>query len=71
MMNNIGYGQDWLKDIATKEGREEEKKTTEQKDQTKDEANPLPQEHERALKGAYRSFEIPGIQNLFTSIKYI
>ena len=57
--------------MQKKKDGKKRKKTIKQKDQTKDEANPLPQEHERALKGAYRSFEIPGIQNLFNSIKYI
>ena len=58
-MDKIGYGREKLKDIVEKEAREEEKETTEQ---TKEDDNIdlTPQEHERALRGAYRSFVIPG-----------
>ena len=59
MMDNIEYGWERLKDIVEKETREEEEETTEQ---TREEENIdlTPQEDEIALKGAYRSFVIPG-----------
>ena len=53
MMENMGYGQERLKDIVEKEAEEEEQQQEEDIDLT-------PHEHERALKGAYRSFAIPG-----------
>ena len=52
MMENMGYGQEGLKDMVEKEA-EEEKQQEEDVDLT-------PHEHERALKGACRSFVIPG-----------
>ena len=62
MIDNIGYGQNRLKNTVEKEARKEEEKTTEQKEQPKYETNLIPQEHERALTGAYKIFKIPGIQ---------
>ena len=54
MMDNMGYGQqERLKDVLQKEAEEEEQQQVEDVDLT-------PHEHERALKGAYRSFAIPG-----------
>ena len=53
MVENMGYGLERLKDIVEKEAEEE---------QQQEEDNDLtPHEHERALKGAYRSFVIPGV----------
>ena len=49
------YGQETLKDIVEKEAEEEQQ-------QEKEEDNDLiPHEHESAIKGAYRSFVIPGL----------
>ena len=53
MMENMGYGQERLKDIAEKEAKEEQ-------EQEEEGVNSISHEHERALKGAYRSFVIPG-----------
>ena len=50
MMQNMGYGKT-LKDIVEKEAKEE---------QQQEDINLTLHEHERALKGAYRSFVIPG-----------
>ena len=49
----MGYGQETLKDIVEKEAGEEQQQEEEEIDLT-------PHEHERALKGAYRSFMMPG-----------
>ena len=53
MMENIGYGQERLKDVVEKEAEEEEQQQEEDVDLTL-------HEHERPLKGAYRSFVISG-----------
>ena len=53
-MDNIECGRERFKDIVEIEAREEE-------EQTEGNSNLRPQEHERALKGAYRSFVIRGI----------
>ena len=54
MMENMRYGQKTLKDIVEKEVGEE-------KDQQQEENVDLTlHEHERALKGAFRSFMMPG-----------
>ena len=53
MMENIGYGQERLKDVVEKEAEEEEQQQEEDVDLTL-------LEHERPLKGAYRSFVISG-----------
>ena len=53
MVENMGYGQERLKDIVEKEAEEEQQQEEEGADLT-------PHEHERALKGAYRIFVIPG-----------
>ena len=49
IVENMGHGQDTLKDIVEKEAEEEQQQEEENVDLT-------PHEHERALKGAYRSF---------------
>ena len=51
MMENMGYEQETLKDIVEKEADEEQE----------EDIDLTPHEHERALKGAYRSFLIPGV----------
>ena len=57
MMENMEYGRQRLKDIVEKGVREEEDK---EQQQEKEDIDLTPHEHERALKGAYRSFVIPG-----------
>ena len=57
MMQDTGYGRERLKDIVEKEAGEEEEETTKQ---TEDNIDLTARENERALKGAYRSFVIPG-----------
>ena len=49
------YEQETLKDIVEKEAEEEEQQEEEEKD-----VDLTPHQHERALKGAYRSFTMPG-----------
>ena len=51
MMENMGYGQGRLKDIVEKEAEEEQ--------QQEEDIDLTPPEHERVLRGAYRSFMIP------------
>ena len=58
MMENMGYGQERLKDIVEKEAEEEQ--------QQEEDIDLTPHEHERALKGAYRSFVIPGTPKTVT-----
>ena len=53
MVENMGYGQERLKDIVEKEAEEEQ--------QPEEDVDLIPLEHETALKGAYRSFVIPGL----------
>ena len=53
MVENMGYRQETLKDIAEKEAEEEQ--------QQEEDIDLTPHEHERALKGAYRSFVILGV----------
>ena len=48
MVENMGYGQETLKDIVEKEAEEEQ--------QQEEDVDLTPHEHERALKEAYRSF---------------
>ena len=48
------------KDIVEKKAREEEEKTTEKKSRQKRKPIFALQQDKRALKGAYRSFVIPG-----------
>ena len=52
MVENMGYGQEKLKDIVEKEVEEEQ--------QQEENVGLTPHEHGRALKRAYRSFVIPG-----------
>ena len=51
IMENMGYGQERLKDIVEKEAEEEEE----------EDVDLAPHENERAFKGAYRSFVILGV----------
>ena len=53
MMENLGNGQETLNDIVEKEAEEEEH-------QQEGDIDLTPLEHERALKGAYRSSVMPG-----------
>ena len=55
MVENVGYGQETLKDIVEKEAEEEQ-----QQEEKEEDIDLTPHEHERALKGAYRSFVIAG-----------
>ena len=57
MMENMEYGRQRLKDIVEKEAREEEAK---EQQQEKEDIDLTAHEHERALKGAYKSFVVPG-----------
>ena len=52
IVENMGYGHETLKDIVEKERGEEQQK--------EEDVDLTPHEHERALKGAYRSFVMPG-----------
>ena len=52
MVENMGYGQEKLKDIVEKEAEGEQQ-------QEEEDINLKP--HERTLKGAYRSFVMPGL----------
>ena len=54
MMENMGYGQGRLKDVVEKEVEEEEEQHQEE------DVDLTPYEHERVLKGGYRSFVMPG-----------
>ena len=54
MTENMEYGQNRLKDIVEKEAEEEEQQ------QKEEDIDLTPHEHERVLRGAYRSFVIPG-----------
>ena len=53
MVENMGYGQETLKDVVEKEAEKEQ--------QQEEDIDLTSHEHERALKGAYRSFAIPGV----------
>ena len=55
MVETVGYGQETLKDIIEKEAEEEQQQEEEEED-----IDLTPHEHERALKGAYRSFVTAG-----------
>ena len=55
MVENVGYGQETLKDIVEKEPEEEQQQEKEEED-----IDLTQHEHEKALKGAYRSFVITG-----------
>ena len=50
MMNNIGYGQETLKDIVENTAEEEH-----QEEEQENNAGLTPKEHETALKGAFKS----------------
>ena len=52
MAENMEYGQETLKDIKEKEAGEQQ--------QQEEDLDFTTHEHERALKGAYRSFKMPG-----------
>ena len=53
MMENMGYGQERLKDIVQKEAEEE------QQQEEQEGVDLTPHEHEREFKGAYKGFVIP------------
>ena len=53
MVEDMGYGQETLKDVVEKEAEEEQLQ--------EEDIDLTSHEHERALKGAYRSFVIPGV----------
>ena len=55
MVENMGYGQETLKDIVGKEAEEKE-----QQQEIEEDVDLTSDEHERALNGAYRSFMMPG-----------
>ena len=59
MVENMGYGLERLKDIVEKEAEEE---------QEEENVDLTPHEHERALKGAYRRFVIPGVKQILINI---
>ena len=70
-MDNMGYGQETLKNIVEKEAEEEEQQQEEEEEQDID---LTPHEHEGALKRAHRGFVIPGtpktdIHNYFDQTK--
>ena len=52
MVEDMGHGQERLKDIVEKEAQEQQ--------QQEEDVDLTLHEHERVLKGAYRSFVIPG-----------
>ena len=52
MVEDMGYGQERLKDIIEEEAEEQQ--------QQEEDVDLTLHEHERVLKGAYRSFVIPG-----------
>ena len=54
MMEDTGYEQERLKEIVEKEAEEQEQQQEQEED-----IDLTPHKHERALKGAYRSFVIP------------
>ena len=54
MMENMWYGQERLKDIMEKEVEQEQQQEEEEG------VDLTPHEHQRAFKGAYKSFVIPG-----------
>ena len=64
VVENVGYGQETLKDIVEKEAEEEQQ-------QKEEDINLTPHEHERALKGAYRSFVMPGLPKTDIYLKQI
>ena len=55
----LGYGGETLKDIVEDEAEKEHEEHQEEEQQ--ENINLTPQEHEQALKGAYRSFRSPGL----------
>ena len=57
MVENMGYGQKTLEDIVEKEAGEEQQ----QEEEAEEDIDLTPHEHERALKGAYKCFVIPGL----------
>ena len=68
MMENMGYGQERLKDIVQKEAEEE------QQQEEQEGVDLTPHEHEREFKGAYKGFVIPrasktGIDSYFDQTK--
>ena len=58
MIENMRYGQERLEDIVEKDTGEEEEH---QQEEEEEDIDLTPHEHESVLKGAYRSFVIPGM----------
>ena len=56
MMENMGYGQERLKEIVEKEAEAEQQ----QEEEEAEDIDLTPHKHEIALKGAHRSFQMPG-----------
>ena len=64
-MGNIQFRLEKFKDIVEKEAREEKEDTTEQDEEKKENNFTLTAtENKKSLKGTYKSFAIPGIQNV-------
>ena len=57
MVENMGYEQERLKHIVEKEAEEDQQ----QEEGEEEDVDLTPHVHERALKGAYRSFVISGL----------
>ena len=57
MVKNMGYEQERLKHIVEKEAEEDQQ----QEEGEEEDVDLTPHVHERALKGAYRGFVIPGL----------
>ena len=60
MVDNMAYQQEKLKDIVEKDAEAEQQQQQEEGEEEEDVAL-TPHEYERALKGAYRGFVIPGV----------
>ena len=56
MVENIGYGQETLKDIVEKEAEEEQ-----QQEQEGEDVDLKPHEYKRTFKGTYKGFVMPGL----------
>ena len=57
----LGYGGETLKDIVENEAEKEHKEDNEDDNEEQEKIDLTPQEHETALKDAYRSFRSPGL----------
>ena len=69
MVENMGYEQEKLKDIVEKEAEAEQQQHQEEGEEEENVAL-IPHEYERALKGAYRGFVIPGVPRIDTDIYF-